>query len=273
MIFVNGYKIEPTIFPDGTSQVWNLPVELLTAKGYVITWHFQSEREIMDLLALDKLLYEHNGPVPKRLSIPFLPYARQDRPIRNGSAFNLRVFGTLITMLDFTSVTAIDVHNENAAKECIQGFVNRCPLHFHEWAIDKFKPDYLLFPDAGAAKRYPHLDGYPRMIGKKTRDPKTGEINGYGLDMFDVPKTDARILVVDDICDGGATFIQCAKALRGFRLYGQLGLAVTHGIFSKGPALLHAAGYQIFTSDTWHRAREIKNFAPQNETFEVYQWI
>ena len=42
----------------------------------------------------------------------------------------------------------------------------------------------------------------------------------------------SNCLVLDDICDGGRTFIELAKATSGIQF--DLQLAVTHGIFSKG---------------------------------------
>lgn len=43
-----------------------------------------------------------------------------------------------------------------------------------------------------------------------------------------------QIWVVDDLCDGGATFISIAKLLRNCFTFGDLHLYVTHGLFSKG---------------------------------------
>lgn len=276
MIFVNGHKITPTIFPDQTSQVWNLPDELLSAKSYAYTWHFEAEREIIDLLALVKMFYDKNGPKPKSLTVPYLPYARQDRNYGNNSAFNLLVFASIINMMNFDSVKSVDVHNPKATAGCISNFKNRSPLLFHEWAIDKFKPDYLLFPDAGAAKRYPHLGGYPKLIGEKKRNPRTGEIIGYHLNGVDQCHGSQRILVVDDICDGGATFITAAeKANKGLPGYVELGLCVTHGIFSKTLTPLFDAGYDVFTSNTLmaNVGRKLSYPIPEGKTFEVFQWI
>jgi ribose-phosphate pyrophosphokinase len=42
------------------------------------------------------------------------------------------------------------------------------------------------------------------------------------------------IWIVDDLCDGGATFISIAQLLRRNMKFGELNLYVTHGLFSKG---------------------------------------
>jgi len=48
------FVVKPTIFPDGTSQVWKLPLDGL---NYVkIKWQFESEGEIVHLDQLMHLL-------------------------------------------------------------------------------------------------------------------------------------------------------------------------------------------------------------------------
>jgi ribose-phosphate pyrophosphokinase len=52
--------------------------------------------------------------------------------------------------------------------------------------------------------------------------------------VYDGAEDGARdFLIVDDICDGGRTFIELAKVLRPLTS-GQVKLYVTHGIFSAG---------------------------------------
>jgi ribose-phosphate pyrophosphokinase len=43
-------------------------------------------------------------------------------------------------------------------------------------------------------------------------------------------------IIVDDIIDGGKTFLELAKVIRGNGFTGKLILCATHGIFSKGLA-------------------------------------
>jgi ribose-phosphate pyrophosphokinase len=56
------------------------------------------------------------------------------------------------------------------------------------------------------------------------------------------------VLVVDDLCDGGATFLALADALAD--VVADAGLYVSHGVFSKGlDALLGRYG-RIITTDS-----------------------
>ena len=56
-------------------------------------------------------------------------------------------------------------------------------------------------------------------------------------------------LRVDDICDGGRTFIELGKVLRA-KGASKLVLSVTHGIFSRGPALVFEMFDAIYTTDS-----------------------
>jgi ribose-phosphate pyrophosphokinase len=55
--------------------------------------------------------------------------------------------------------------------------------------------------------------------------------------------------MVDDICDGGGTFLGLAEELKS-KNAGKLFLAVSHGIFSKGISKLSSMFENIFTTDS-----------------------
>lgn len=108
--------------------------------------------------------------------------------------------------------------------------------------------DGIVYPDAGCRSRQPWLQscGLPEITFEKVRDQQTGQITGL-RPCDELPGE--RLLVADDICDGGATFLKVAELLPGCTL----DLTVTHGIFS-GPALqnLTNAGYrEIFTTNSF----------------------
>lgn len=61
---------------------------------------------------------------------------------------------------------------------------------------------------------------------------------------------DKNLLIIDDICDGGGTFIQLAEKLKGLGA-AKIGLFVTHGIFSKGYKDLNKWFDKIYSCDTY----------------------
>lgn len=93
----------------------------------------------------------------------------------------------------------------------------------------------FVFPDEGAMKRYSKgilLKWWPNanlVVLSKDREERTGEIKGMKV-VEGVPRD--TCLIIDDLCDGGATFKGAAACLKSTAI--NVGLIVAHGIFSKG---------------------------------------
>ena len=236
MIKLNGVEIKPTIFPDKTSQVWKLSEELLNSHTSLIVWEFENESEFMHVAQLVHLLKNqftmHNKDI--RLMIPYLPYGRQDKKVENNATFALYTFRTLLSSLKIDHIESIDIHNPEVTQYGIKNVMPSLDLVFSD-----FKPTLVCFPDQGAASRGYSID-VPSFSLKKIREQSTGHITSMTcelpLDLFN-----QRVLIVDDICDGGATFIIAAKYLYS-RHAEDVGLYTTHGIYSKGVQVLKDAG-------------------------------
>jgi ribose-phosphate pyrophosphokinase len=80
----------------------------------------------------------------------------------------------------------------------------------------------------------------------KKRDLQTGKIIGYEL--IDKPDLSGKlVLVVDDICDGGGTFLALSNAIDEHSGNAcEKHLYVTHGIFSKGKEVLNNHYSKVF---------------------------
>jgi ribose-phosphate pyrophosphokinase len=184
--------------------------------------------------------------------MPYIPYARQDRVCNDGEAFSVRAFARIINALQFSSVVVWDAHSDVSVallERCIN--VPRYQLmvsnpDIANW-INKSQldgwPMYLVSPDAGAVKKsYDTAKAFPQFKGiifaEKVRDTATGKI--LKTVIRDVPDdiNQANLLIADDICDGGRTFIELAKEIKRLHAPGQLNLYVTHGIFSAGMEVL-----------------------------------
>jgi ribose-phosphate pyrophosphokinase len=103
----------------------------------------------------------------------------------------------------------------------------------------------IVSPDRGATKKTEVLQKlFPDttlLQFDKRRDYNTGKIAGiYCSELEHFHKNRfTNIVVVDDICDGGATFIAIGKLLRAKFPSAILVLAVTHGLFTKGTTELN----------------------------------
>jgi ribose-phosphate pyrophosphokinase len=121
----------------------------------------------------------------------------------------------------------------------------------------------LLSPDAGAEKKVRSVakkisspnQSIDVLCASKTRDTRTGEITATEIH-GDVKGKD--IIILDDICDGGRTFIELAKVLRALNS-GNIYLYITHGIFSKGLEVLEESFKHIYCYHTMLQPNQIKN--------------
>jgi ribose-phosphate pyrophosphokinase len=254
MLYLNGQPLSVTHFPDNTSQVWkDAQVESLyqnPGQEAKVAWNFKSEAEFMELAQLKTLLDVLR--IKAHLTLTYLPYGRQDKNISNTSTFGLRTFANLLNSLDFETVTIHDPHSE-VALEKIHHSRAVYPVRQVEVAcqtsFDNQCETILCYPDKGALSKYTKVyESLYRshIYGEKVRDQLTGNITSYKVVGECAGK---NVMIVDDICDGGATFKLLAKDLLAAGAK-QVNLFVTHGIFSKGVRTLFEAGIKrVFTED------------------------
>ncbi|HOY69280.1 MAG TPA: phosphoribosyltransferase family protein [Methylotenera sp.] len=243
--------IQPTRFPDGTSQVWKLDIAAFQNTPVKVVWHFEEEAELIWVNQLTTLL-RAEGLAVQELYMPYLPYARQDKAVSNSSTFAKTVFIEMLFKTGVRKLSTLDAHSPHA-----QIFSYSAKPYITQ-AIKSFKPDVLVFPDAGAFNRYSQMLAecdLAVLVLDKNRDQATGEIKALTIDIAlssaslgnVSTEKPVKMLLVDDICDGGATFINAAKYLCSQYPRGcELGLYVTHGIFSKGFDGLMKAGISAF---------------------------
>src|SRR5262249_30575283 len=152
--------------------------------------------------------------------LPYVPYARQDRVCNPGEALGIRVFTDQLNAQHYESVEIWDPHSDvTTALIRNVSVVHQC--HFVKRVVDKLDKDGLLLvaPDKGALRKAEicsKLTGVPLIHAEKVRDPKTTEIIALNLS---IPKEEffsskKDLLIIDDICDGGRTFIELSKELK-----------------------------------------------------------
>ncbi len=244
MLLLNNQPIDYFLFSGGEFQV-KLPHKLDTERAH-LTWKPINASEIT-LLALAVSALKHMGFNDIDLDILYLPYARQDRVCAEGEAHSLEVICSFLNSLDVSVIRLWDVHNKDKTFELLDE-----PLIVHANAfdifdrfkiLDDFDLDNLILcaPDDGAFGRVSdvaiqHTQTTPIVLNK-VRDPDNGKITGMTFNQYNRSVDGWNVLIIDDICDGGATFLQAAQILKekgAENIY----MYVTHGIFSKGLDLL-----------------------------------
>jgi len=230
-------------FPVGEMQVTVDPEYM----GPVdIEFIFEKNADIIELLMFCDAV-QRAGCKLGELVMRYVPFSRQDRCNNKGEAFSLKVFCDLINGLNFRVVYISDPHSDVTPallKNCVT--ISQCDLLAQLINRHVHAPFYLVAPDAGALKKTHTLakELYsPMFLGiietSKLRNTQTGEITGTVVHTPMLPTYTAvagvvtTYVMVDDIIDGGRTFIELAKELRKKGAQ-QVYLFATHGFFTKG---------------------------------------
>jgi ribose-phosphate pyrophosphokinase len=217
MISINGAQpIEQRKFPDGTYNMTNVPDEndVFSKFGLYFRWIYESNEEMIFLYMLSKH-YRSKGHKVQYLEMPYVPNARMDRTHSDNEVFTLKYFCEFINDLNFEKVIIHDPHSNVAP-----ALLNNCCVTTPEKDINKLMQDlvgeklvsHILYPDEGAMKRYSSKLSYPYLVGMKTRDWKSGKITGLKI-INDSTESVTGVLIVDDICSYGGTFVAAGKAL------------------------------------------------------------
>jgi ribose-phosphate pyrophosphokinase len=178
------------------------------------------------------LLLLHNIRPISFLTIAYLPYARQDRACNRGEPLSIQVIAQLINSIEAFEVELIDPHSDVAGALIKNSKIITQDSIIHKLLYIKKMEDYVLVaPDAGAYKKL-NSGNYTNDLAfaTKVRDKLTGKPTIKNIE-GDVEGRDC--LIVDDICDGGRTFIELAKKLKEQKAK-TISLYTTYGIYSNG---------------------------------------
>jgi ribose-phosphate pyrophosphokinase len=188
---------------------------------------------LFEISALHRLIRE-NGARKTTLVIPYLGYARQDRPTRPGEGSLGGMVLESLQEMNPSRLILFDVHSD-LIRRAFRPFVRELSaLPLIANALAKHPPDVIVSPDAGFASMAGRLQKLlkPRpdlaLIEKIRPKPNVAVAkrlhgNVRGKD----------VLIADDMIDTGGTL---AEAVRLVSQNGALDIrvAATHGIFSRG---------------------------------------
>jgi len=243
-------------FPGGEVGInLNAPVDKLETDVYLTLRASCSDNIMCAFMATEALRRTYpNARI--HLNMAYIPYARQDRVCNEGEALSIKVMANLINSQDYASVHVVDPHSHVAT-----ALINNVVVKDQIDVFGKIKTDWhnwiIVAPDMGAIKKVEafanHLGAAGVLAFNKTRDLKTGAIQN--LQCMGNINLCGKYLVLDDILDGGATFISLAKYIRHGSVFsgaftGSLELAVTHGIFSKGVDCITNVYDKVYTTDS-----------------------
>lgn len=192
------------------------------------------------------------------LFAPYLPYARQDRVCNIGEALSVKVMCDLINSQGYNKVWTLDNHSD-VSTALLNNYQS---INLHKILCRIFYKNGLLgncalvSPDSGALKRVYTLakqfGGAPVIECGKQRDVTTGNIveSVVYSTVYQV-HAKKKLLIVDDICDGGKTFTELAKRLKEQSGAKNIELFVSHGIFSKGLEVFAGLIDRVYTTKSF----------------------
>lgn len=293
MITVNGKLLEVNSVFSGGELNLKLPNLDLKERDRVLVDCRGTEPELLLKLGLVVNAIKHNYAYlnPEiNVVLPYLPYARQDRICNFGEAYGLEFCMDYLASLDVKTITSWDVHS-NVATE-----LRKKKKYSHKFAFMNYiystgyiHDMYKIFSGKSVVQVLPDEGMYNRLFDIKTNiDPlNTYSLSSNTIQWFkelhdpiigakerkehsvkislNIPENtqnymntfNTEVLIVDDICDGGATFISVVKELKALMPWFELNklnrisLFVTHGIFRNGTDALYDAGIsRIITTDS-----------------------
>ena len=245
-------NVKLTLFPDGQPHVQLSRID--SGDDVRVVAPIRSSQELLELLCVSNAL-DNQFANKKELVIPYLMGARSDRVMQPGDSVDLRVVSDLINSCEFDRVQLFDVHSDTALQ-----LIKRSRSHNNSKLVKAYdKPDAILIcPDAGAAKKIGKYAEWNPLITDvvhciKDRDLTNGNVS---LRVLEPGKCAGRnCVIIDDLCDGGATFLAIASQVRECA---HLTLIVSHGIFSKGFHQLEEHFDSIITTDSYRNHGDSK---------------
>lgn len=274
MIKLNGKPVNFTTFPNGETKLIEKSIHENVRALLMNRLHFkyESDSDLIKLMLVKDFL--DTLKVDTSILIYYMPYSRMDRS-ENGSAFTLKSVTKFINSLNFYSVSVIEPHSDvtmalldNA--EAIMITHELLPAVMNEVEFNK-DTDYVVFPDAGAQKRYSKLHIDKTLVCFKERDFETGMITNLKL-IGDSDVTANKALIVDDLSSKGGTFVLTAEALKA-RGFNEVYLLVGHAensIFDGSMFNIGSPIDKIFTTDSIYTG--IRN-VPRLKVYSIEELI
>jgi ribose-phosphate pyrophosphokinase len=223
-----------------------------------IEWQYEDDSEIFQIANLLHYFKNKVKFAQIDLNVPYFPHARQDRFTNDEQPFSLEVvFNILHAYKDRLTIYVHDIHSDVYKKYYELDIINY--LSDDGFLPSNLEYDLIVCPDKGAKTRCQYFTAGSKKIVycEKTRDPSTGKLGKPEITLHDRKALNgAKVLIPDDICDGGGTFQLLARELK---LCGteKIYLYVTHGIFSKGLDAMPDIDKIFTTKSMYHKYKDM----------------
>lgn len=214
-------------FPDGEVQI---TLGEFNRKDEInVRCRITSAEELFILMQVSDILRRHG--MRFSISIYYLMSMRMDRVMDFNRPYSLSIVINILDNLEASQIDIFSPHSEISLELFKKTRVN--DLDIFSNLYPKVSDYQILLPDNGAKERYSHLSNNECIVCSKVRDLATGNITKIQIDNPDII-TDKPILIIDDLCDGGRTFVEIAKAVRDIKPNTNLNIFVKHMVNPRG---------------------------------------
>lgn len=183
------------------------------------------------------------------IKILYLMSMRMDRVISYNEAFSLNVVANIINSMKPTDVIIVEPHSYRSLY-LIPNNINESGTKY----ISKNKDYIYVYPDAGAKIRYHNYFLHEKYICcSKVRDLNTGKLSGFKVENPEViiDNPNKSFMVIDDLCDGGGTFVGIASEIKKINPDVKLSIYVTHMVNPKGIITLSENYDEVYFTNSY----------------------
>lgn len=244
------YKIHN--FPDGHNHIELLGSFNKADKIHVITRIKNSD----DLFIVKQIcqILKDTCAAKICLDIVYLYTARMDRKMSLGEAFDLKIVVEDLVRLDVSGITILSIHNEFAFYNLLNQIGSKGGIFvdqgFSYLSEILKKEDYIIcYPDEGSYKRC--YDGRKECIICSKKRDKDNNILYFKIEKAPKSIKNKRIIVIDDLCDGGGTFVGISSLLSEKYPNIKKDIFVTHAIQKSGIDKLSSSYDQVYITNSY----------------------
>lgn len=212
-------------FPDGEVQI---TLSEIDHKDEVrIYCRITSAEELFILGQVCDILRRHG--MYFTIHIFYLMGMRMDRVMDFNRPFTLSIVCSLLDNLGADVIEVFSPHSREWERFFKHTHVAEMFVSTRDYPS---KDNYqLVYPDKGARSRY--IACKDNIFGTKVRDLETGRIVSIGIENPEIIG-DRPLLIMDDLCDGGGTFVGVAEAIRKVKPDAVINISVDHMVNPRG---------------------------------------
>ena len=235
-----------TLGRDPTSERFTIQERI---NSYEDLFYIRSIAEVLDHVGVSTNNY--------KLFIPCLFGQRSDRRFSDNQSFDLKLIANMINVCGFGNVEILDPHSDvslalinNSRKRSSFEYVKQAIDHYHlvNAATHNGSEDPILVsPDAGAYKKvFEYGEKLKLEVVAAVKHRSTDGV----IDLKFIGDVKGKAcFIIDDLCDGGYTFLVLTDALKAQGAK-EVYLYISHGLFSKGFHELHKQIDHIYCTNS-----------------------